>query len=93
MKTKRKEQKAPAISRQGALRSHQWIILAFIIPFVLMTAAFALMKAAPFGDKQILVTDLWQQYYPFLVDFQDKLKNGESLFWSWTQGAASTISP
>ena len=86
MKTKRKEQKAPAISRQGALRSHQWIILAFIIPFVLMTAAFALMKAAPFGDKQILVTDLWQQYYPFLVDFQDKLKNGESLFWSWTQG-------
>lgn len=38
------------------------------------------------GDQQILVTDLWHQYYPFLVDFQDKLKNGESLFWSWTQG-------
>lgn len=38
------------------------------------------------GDKQILVTDLWHQYYPFLVDFQDKLQSGESLFWSWTEG-------
>lgn len=43
-------------------------------------------EAVTMGDKQILVTDLWHQYYPFLVDFQDKLKNGESLFWSWTQG-------
>ena len=39
------------------------------------------------GDKQILVTDLWHQYFPFLVDFQDKLQSGESLFWSWTEGA------
>lgn len=44
-------------------------------------------NSQPFGDKQILVTDLWHQYFPFLVDFQDKLKGGESLFWSWTQGA------
>jgi len=86
MKTKRKAVKQTERSRLDAARRQQWIILAFIIPFVLMTAAFALMKVAPFGDKQILVTDLWQQYYPFLVDFQDKLKNGESLFWSWTQG-------
>lgn len=51
-----------------------------------MTIGFAIMEVSPFGDKQILVTDLWHQYYPFLVDFQDKLKHGESLFWSWTQG-------
>ena len=63
-----------------------FIILAFAVPFVLMTTAFALMEVSPFGDKQILVTDLWHQYFPFLVDFQDKLKHGESLFWSWTQG-------
>lgn len=64
-----------------------FIILAFVVPFVLMTTAFALMKVSPFGDQQILVTDLWHQYFPFLVDFQDKLQHGESLFWSWTQGA------
>jgi uncharacterized membrane protein YfhO len=63
-----------------------FIILAFAVPFVLMTTAFALMKVSPFGDQQILVTDLWHQYFPFLVDLQDKLKNGESLFWSWSVG-------
>lgn len=44
-------------------------------------------KTVSAGDQQILVTDLWHQYYPFLVDFQDKLQSGESLFWSWTEGA------
>ena len=64
-----------------------FILLAFAVPFVLMVTAFGVMQVSPFGDKQILVTDLWHQYFPFLVDFQDKLKNGESLFWSWAQGA------
>lgn len=67
-------------------KKNVYIIIAFFLPFVLMTLGFALMEVSPFGDKQILVTDLWHQYYPFLVDFQDKLKHGESLFWSWTQG-------
>jgi len=66
-----------------------FILLAFAVPFILMLVAFAIMKCQPFGDKQILVTDLWHQYYPFLVDFQDKLKHGESLFWSWTQGGGT----
>lgn len=65
---------------------NRFVFLAFLIPFGLMTLVFAIMRVSPFGAKQILVTDLWHQYYPFLVDFQDKLKNGESLFWSWTQG-------
>lgn len=68
-------------------KDNLFILLAFAVPFVLMTAAFAVMKVSPFGDQQILVTDLWHQYYPFLADFQDKLKHGESLFWSWSQGA------
>lgn len=69
------------------LTRNLFVILAFAIPFVLMTTAFGIMKVSPFGDQQILVTDLWHQYFPFLADFQDKLKNGESLFWSWSQGA------
>ncbi len=74
--------------RLKAFFSHNlFIILAFAVPFVIMVAAFGVMEVSPFGDKQILVTDLWHQYFPFLVDFQDKLKNGESLFWSWSQGA------
>lgn len=86
-----KKAKSPTLKEQGRLKAffsnNLFIILAFLVPFVLMTTAFALMKVSPFGDQQILVTDLWHQYFPFLVDFQDKLKHGESLFWSWTQGA------
>lgn len=69
------------------LSNNIFVILAFLVPFVLMTTAFAIMQVSPFGDKQILVTDLWHQYFPFLADLQDKLKEGESLFWSWRQGA------
>lgn len=79
----------PAVEQKGFkafLKKNIYIIIAFFLPFVLMTIGFAIMEVSPFGDKQILVTDLWHQYYPFLVDFQDKLKHGESLFWSWTQG-------
>ena len=66
-----------------------FVILSFIIPFLLMYTAYAVHKCQPFGDQQILVTDLWHQYFPFLVDYQDKLKHGESLFWSWTQGGGT----
>lgn len=86
-----KKATVPTLKEQGRFKAffsnNLFIILAFLVPFVLMTTAFALMKVSPFGDQQILVTDLWHQYFPFLVDFQDKLKHGESLFWSWTQGA------
>lgn len=67
-------------------RRNLFVWLAFLIPFILMVTAFALMEVSPFGDKQILVTDLWHQYFPFLMDFQHKLQNGESLFWTWSVG-------
>lgn len=71
--------------REFAVRN-RYLWLSFLIPFVLMVTAFGLMGVSPFGDKQILVTDLWHQYYPFLADFQYKLKGGESLFWTWSVG-------
>ncbi len=63
-----------------------YVWLAFLIPFALMVTAYGLMEVSPFGDKQILVTDNWHQYYPFLADMQHKLQNGESLFWTWSVG-------
>ncbi len=104
--------------------SNKYILLSFLLPFVLMTVAFAwadvapfgilktmvesigfhlhkiftfigknatLNKATPWGSKQILVVDLWHQYYPFLVDLQDKLQSGGSLFWSWAVGMGSNF--
>ncbi len=62
------------------------LVSAFFIPFLLMGTAFAYNGVYPFGDSQILVTDLWQQYYPFLSDFHSKLQSGDSLLYSWGVG-------
>ena len=68
------------------LYEQRFIILAFFVPFLIMGIAFASYKVYPFGDQQILVTDFWQQYYPFYCDFQSKLKEGSSMLWSWGTG-------
>lgn len=64
----------------------KFIILAFFVPFLIMGIAFASYKVYPFGDQQILVTDFWQQYYPFFCNFQSKLQEGSSMLWSWGTG-------
>ncbi len=66
-----------------------YLFLAFLIPFLLMFMAFKVAGVSPFGTKQILVTDLWHQYYPFFVDFHDKLQHGGSLLWTWKSGGGT----
>lgn len=76
-------------ANSGFIARNLWFIIAFFVPFALMYACFAFAKVAPFGDNQILATDLWHQYYPFLVDFQDKLQEGGSLLWTWKSGGGT----
>lgn len=66
-----------------------YLSLAFFIPFILMFMAFKVAGVEPFGTNQILVTDLWHQYYPFLADFQSKLQSGGSLLWTWKSGGGT----
>lgn len=127
MVTKAKTPKAEKLKgekKEGFYSRNIYIILAFVVPFALMSVAFAVYKIAPFGvfatavesigfklgqlfpslgidaapnmekawgDRQMLVIDLWHQYYPFLVDLQDKLQNGGSLFWTWSIGMGSNF--
>ncbi len=44
-----------------------------------------------YGTRQMLVVDLWHQYYPFLADLQDKLQNGGSMLWTWSVGMGSNF--
>lgn len=64
-------------------------IFAFIVPFLIMGLAFVKLKIYPFGDQQVLIIDAWHQYYPFLVELNRKLKDGESLLYSWRIGLGS----
>lgn len=45
----------------------------------------------PWGEKQMLVIDLWHQYYPFLVELHEKLQSGGSLLHSWVIGMGSNF--
>ncbi|MGM9551599.1 MAG: YfhO family protein [Clostridia bacterium] len=65
-------------------RSKSFIIGAasFMLPALVLYVVFAFNHVHPFGDKQIIVTDFWHQYYPFLCTLQEALKTGGSLLYA-----------
>ncbi|MBQ1993147.1 MAG: YfhO family protein [Lachnospiraceae bacterium] len=67
--------------------------LSFTVPFLIMLTIFAIREIYPFGEKErsFLHIDMYHQYFPFLVEFYHKLKNGESLLYSWNTGIGSNF--
>jgi len=71
---------APAVS------DNKYLALSFISPVIILGTVFALHDVYPFGNRQILIGDFHQQYYPFLSGFWHKLREGDVSSWSWTAG-------
>ena len=61
-------------------------LLAFFVPVLLLGLCWAVSGVQPFGSRMILAHDQWHQYYPFFVNFRERLKSGHSLFYSWDTG-------
>lgn len=72
-------------------RKNKFVLLAFWVPFVLIGSSFVLHQFYPFGDNQILLIDLWHQYFPFLNELHEKLQNGGSLFYTWNIGMGTNF--
>lgn len=70
---------------------NQVFILAFSIPFITMMILFAIQQIFPFGNRSFLNIDMYHQYFPFLTDFFHKLKEGDSLYYSWNAGIGSNF--
>lgn len=68
-----------------------FLLLSFLIPFIIMWIMFSQFEVHPFGDKQILVTDLWHQYFPFFKEEHEKLQNLSSLLYSWNTGMGTNF--
>ncbi len=68
-----------------------YFILSFLIPAVIMTLAFRNNEIHPFGDEQMLVVDLWHQYYPFFRVVREKLLDGGSFLYSWFNGLGTNF--
>ena len=61
-------------------------VLSFFIPVTILILIYILRGIYPFGDQCFLRSDMYHQYAPFLAEFQNKLKTGESLSYSWNIG-------
>ena len=74
-----------------------YFILSFIIPVILMIAGFSREGIHPFGkgttggENQMLVVDLWHQYYPFFRVVREKLLTGGSFLYSWQNGMGTNF--
>lgn len=68
-----------------------WALLSFFIPAIIMLFAFKASQIHPYGDKQMLVVDLWHQYYPFFKVVREKLVSGGSFFYTWTTGMGTNF--
>ncbi len=68
-----------------------YFLLSFLIPAAIMTFAFADNGIHPFGDRQMLVVDLWHQYFPFFRVVREKLLTGGSFLYSWQNGLGTNF--
>ena len=69
-----------------------YFVLSFVISAVIMAVAMKVEGIRPFGDSsQMLVIDLWHQYYPFFRVEREKLLTGGSFFYSWQNGLGSNF--
>ena len=62
------------------------LLLAFLLPFIGMTAVMIVRQIHPFGFGSFLSSDAYYQYYPFFVEMRDILVSGKGLQWTWSVG-------
>ncbi len=68
-----------------------FLLLSFLLPAFLLGCGFVYQNVHPFGDRQILVTDFWHQYYPFLRVLHEKLRSGGSFLYTWESGMGTNF--
>lgn len=82
----------PAAALRGCFRPSDGLWAAFCVPVVVMIIIFAQRGIFPFGEESFLRTDMYHQYAPFFSEFQYKLSQGGSLFYSWDIGMGVNFS-
>ena len=73
---------SPLKKRTGSF----YLWMGMLIPALTMLIGFIVNGVWPFGDGTILKVDSLHQYLPFFTDFHQKLRSGDSLFYSFSGG-------
>ncbi len=69
-----------------------WImLLSFLMPFLICIVVYLVGGYYPIGDKQIIVTDFWHQYFPMIRELRETLLEGGSLLWNWHSGLGTNF--
>ena len=69
-----------------AFYKNRYFAMAFAIPVFLILLVMAVIGSEPFGDRSMLYSDMYHQYYPFFVEFRRALLSGEALTFNWSVG-------
>lgn len=65
--------------------------LCFLLPVVIMYAAYALFGVHPYGDGSVLVLDLNGQYVYYYEAYRDALLGDGSLMYSWSRNLSGDM--
>ncbi len=67
-------------------RSNLIILLAaFLIPFVLLGVVYAVLGFYPFGNKSVLIMDMFDQYNDFFASLRYMFNGDNTPFFSWSR--------
>lgn len=73
--------------KERAKKRSWWIyILAFCIPVSCLVVHMVIGDCYPFGNNSILIGDAGGQYLSFFTELYNRIKNGQSLLFSWNGG-------
>lgn len=64
-------------------------LLAFFVTMIAMILVFLVNMITPFGNGNILTSDLGAQYGPYLIGYRQAILSGESLFYNRSLGIGS----
>ena len=57
----------------GLLVKNRYYLMAFILPLLILTAAYIALGVYPFGERQVQIIDSYHQYAPFFSELYRKI--------------------
>lgn len=72
-------------------KKNRFVFLSFAVPLLLMSYAFYCAEFYPFGDNQIMVIDMWHQFFQFFKLLHEKLQSFGSLLYTWNGGLGTNF--
>jgi len=74
-------------------KQHRIVLLSFFIPVIILEIAYITREIYPFGNRNVLLIDLYHQYAPFLSDLQDRLRSFSGFLYTWSGGLGTNYLP